>query len=133
MSKGSDRRPGNGFEDKYSAIFGEKPIKRGSYVQDPKTGKLVPRGTYERAEVNAPAVHGDVADFVSPISRELITDRAQLRRHNEKHGVTNTADFSSAYIAERARKRQSESLGTTAQAKKERMNLIRSELDKRGL
>ena len=35
MSKGSDRRPGEGYGDKYAQIFGDKPIKRGSYVQDP--------------------------------------------------------------------------------------------------
>ena len=133
MSKGSNRRPGEGFEDKFAAIFGDKPISRGSYVQDPETGKLVPRGTYQREDTNAPAVHGDIEDFVSPITREVITDRAQLRRHNEQHGVTNKADYSDAFMAKRVKARENERLGHTAQAKQERVNTIRAELHRRGL
>lgn len=132
MSKGSDRRPGEGYEDKYAKIFGDKPIKRGSYVQDPETGKLVPRGTYQRVDTNAPAVHGDIQDFMSPITREIISDRGQLRRHNEKHGVTNSADYSKSFLNGRVKKREQERLGDTAQAKQERRNIIGAELTKRG-
>jgi hypothetical protein len=132
LSKGSNRRPGEGFEDKFAAIFGDKPIQRGSYVQDPETGKLVPRGTFQRQDTNAPAVHGDIQDFVSPITREVITDRAQLRRHNEQHGVTNTADYSETFMKSRVQRRENERLGNNAQAKQERRDVIGAELHKRG-
>ena len=133
MSKGSGRRPGKGFEDKYDEIFGNKPIQRGSFVQDPETGKLVPRGAFQRDDTNAPSVHGDIQDFVSPITREVISDRAQLRRHNREHGVTNSADYSESFMARRVEKRENERLGNNAQAKRERRDIIGAELHKRGL
>ena len=69
------------------------------------------------------------------ITREIISDRGQLRRHNEKHGVTNSADYSKSFLNGRVKKREQERLGDTAQAaqaKQERRNIIGAELTKRG-
>jgi hypothetical protein len=95
------------FNDNFEQIFGaSKPIKRGSYVQDPTTGKMVLRGTLEpKARVNAPMVHNGLKEFVSPIDKSVISTRKQLAEHNKKHGVTNSSDYSNGYIEGRARKR----------------------------
>ena len=127
--KGRKRRPGVGFAKNYK---GGK-VKGGSWVQDPITGKLVPKEQYVRPQTNAPVVHGDVIDFVSPITKELITDRGQLRRHNKKHGVTNSADYSREYIDKRAKKRDDTMTGNTHQARLERRELISRELTKQGI
>jgi hypothetical protein len=100
-------KPSAKFNANFDAIFGKpKPIVRGSFVQDSKTGKLVPRGTLEPTpRVNAPSVMKPLQDFKSPIDGSIISSRAQLKRHNEKHGVTNSADYSKGYIEKKANER----------------------------
>jgi hypothetical protein len=133
VSKGSNRRPGKGFESNYEAIFGTGGPKRGSYVQDPETGKLVPKQEYVPKGPDAPYIQGCMEEFVSPIDRTVIADRAQLRAHNKRHGVTNSADYSANYLQKRVAKREADRLGTTKQAKKERLNLINETLKRHGL
>lgn len=87
------------FDDNFDKIFGGGKKTKGSYIQDPETGKLVPRNEYVRKETNAaPTVQGDIEAFVSPIDRSVISDRGQLRRHMREHGVTNSHDYSSSFI-----------------------------------
>jgi hypothetical protein len=133
MSKGSNRRPGSGFEENFDAIFGQKKVERGSFVQDPHTGKLVPKSDYQRVDPDAPYVQGDIEAFKSPIDGTIIDDRAKLRRHNAQHGVTNSADYSPEYLHKRRLAREAEMLGTTRQAKQERINLIKQKLHEAGL
>ncbi|MFN5802308.1 MAG: hypothetical protein ACK44V_05610, partial [Burkholderiales bacterium] len=47
MSKGSKQRPTNhdAFSGNFDKIFTGKPI-RGSFIQDPETGELVPKDQY---------------------------------------------------------------------------------------
>ncbi len=129
MSKGSKRRPGTN----YSANYKSSRVKGGSWVQDPETGKLVPKSEYVRPVVDAPAVHGDFKEFVSPITKELIDDRGKLRRHNIKHGVTNSADYSEQYLQKRSQARVNEMTGNTPQAKAERIAMLNHELTKAGV
>lgn len=69
-----------------------------SWVQHPITGKLIPRAEYVRPDMKAGAfVQGDITGFVSPIDGSLIDDRGKLRRHNERHGVTDARDYSASY------------------------------------
>ena len=83
------------------------PLRVPSWIQDPITGKLIPRDEYVRPCLNETAsVLPALEAFVSPIDGQLITDRGQLRRHNAKHGVTNSADYSDSFIAERKRRRE---------------------------
>ena len=109
-----------------------------SWVQtdeiDPKTGrcKMVPKHMYQREDPNAPFVQGDIVDFQSPITKEMITDRAQLRRHNAAHGVTNSEDYSEGFLKSRSMKREDEMMGRTAGAREERRALITKELIKHG-
>lgn len=94
------------FEANYEAIFGKnKPVSRGSFVQDPETGKLVPKGKYERPSVNAPMVMNVMKEFKSPIDGSIISSRSKLAAHNKRHGVTNASDYSGGYIEKKATER----------------------------
>ena len=104
-----------------------------SWVQDRVTGKLIPKEEYRKPEVNAPTVIGDVEDFVSPITREVISDRGQLRRHNKKHGVTDYRDYSEDFKLKASAARNNELLEQTPQAQAERCEALNQELRKRGI
>ena len=43
-------------------------------------------------------------DFVSPIDQKIIKSRRQLASHNERHGVTNSSDFSPAHAKKMAQR-----------------------------
>lgn len=131
MSKGSGRRPGEGYEDAHERIFGKKEVQKGRYIQDPITHKLIPAAKYQAQEegANAPVVHGDMDSFVSPIDGTLIDDRGKLRRHNAAHGVTNSADYSPEYL-----KRQRDKNGpTNREAKQERVNALKKAMHEHGI
>ena len=104
-----------------------------TWVQCPETGKFIPKEEYQRVDVNAPYVQGDVQDFVSPITKEVISDRGKLRNHMREHGVTNTADYSESYLKSRSDKRIANMQGTTDKARQERRELISRELTHRGI
>lgn len=73
-----------------------------SWIQDPLTGKLIPRDEYVRPCLNPSAsIQGDIESFVSPIDGQLIDDRGKLRRHNKQHGVTNSADYTDQWVKNR--------------------------------
>jgi hypothetical protein len=103
VSKGSNRRQGTGFEANFDAIFGDKPVERGSFVQTDEG--IVPRGTQIASRVNAPMVMKPLKAFVSPIDQSVIRNRSQLAAHNKKHGVTNMGDYSGGAIKQNAERR----------------------------
>lgn len=84
--KGDKQRPGDhdAFADGYSRIFSGKP-ERGSFVQDPKTGKLVPKSEYFCADESTHYVMGDIQPYKSMITGEMITSRSQHREHLTRH------------------------------------------------
>lgn len=104
-----------------------------SWVQDPKTGKLIPKDQYRPPTTDAPYVQGDIEDFVSPITREVINDRAKLREHNRVHGVTDSRDYSNEFLKQRQTERMQRGLGKTQEDKQDRINRIKAIMDKRGL
>ena len=121
--KNTQQRVTRKFDDNFDKIFGDKRAAKGSYVQDPETGKMVPRSEYVRKETNmAPSVMGDLQDFVSPIDKSLITDRGQLRRHMAEHGVTNSADYSPQYSEN---KKKSIEAQQAREAKADRIDTIK--------
>lgn len=108
-------------------------MSRKSWVQDPVTGKLIPKELYVRCPNNASAaIQGDIEPFVSPIDGRAISSRSVLRQHHIEHGVTDSRDYSHQYMLDRSTRRTQAALGQTAQAKKERITLIRQELEKHG-
>ena len=93
------------FEANFDAIFGEaKRVESGGFIQDPKTWKLVPRGSIPSTPRSAAVMRG-LEDFVSPIDGQVISSRQQLAAHNKKHGVTDARDYSPGYIENRAKER----------------------------
>ena len=102
---------------------------RRSYVQDPETGKLVPREEWVDRRERTHFVHGDIDSFTSPIDGRVISDRGHLRAHNKEHGVTDSRDYSPEFIAKRAKERGDRARGNTAQDRAERIELIRRAID----
>lgn len=63
--------------------------------------ELIPIGS-ERSSSVAPAIHGDIESFRSIVDGTVISDRKQLREHNKRNGVVNTADLQGQRPAERS-------------------------------
>ena len=63
-----------------------------SYIQI--GGKLIDKSTLVHQDAQgAPAILGDVPDFVSPIDGTLVSGRAGLREHCRRHDVVPTAEL----------------------------------------
>ena len=138
MSKGSNRRPENSkvFEENFDKIFGCKAPQRGRYIQDRNTGKLVPAAEYVPPESDSPkwaAIHGDIEPFVSPVDGTLIDDRAKLREHNKRHGVTNVQDYGSDWFTRKQKERDDYVSGKSPKAKQERLETIQRTLHDHGI
>lgn len=106
-------------------------MTRKTWVQDPTTGKLVPKDEYARRPTNTSAtVLGDIEPFISPITRRPVNSRSSLRQHNLEHGVTDSRDYSSDFMLDRTAKRARAAQGQTSESRQDRINLIRKEIDK---
>jgi hypothetical protein len=105
-------------------------VTRRSWVQDPVTGKLIPKEEWHGQRSGGISIQGDLEPFVSPIDGRVISSRSHLRSHNSQHGVTDSRDYSQEFMLDRSGKRISEMTGQTPAAKQERRELIRRELDK---
>lgn len=89
MSKGSKQRPTDhdAFASNFDRIFSGKPT-RGSFVQDPKTGKLVPKDEFvDSSDTSAPYVIGDIQPYQSMQTGEMITSRSHHKEHLRRHGL----------------------------------------------
>ena len=104
-----------------------------SWVQDPETGKLIPRDEYHKhlAERDRSAfIQGDLQPFVSPITQEVISDRGKLRRHMKHHGVTHASDYSNEYMTNKKNTRDAILSGTHHTCKKERIETLNEAYEK---
>lgn len=104
-----------------------------SYIQDRTTGKLIPKEDYTDPRNRGVMIQADIEPFISPITKEVITSRSQLRLHNKKHGVTDSRDYSSDFIKKRSDARVNEMMGKTPQAHAERIECVKRTLEKFGL
>ena len=96
-----------------------------SWIQDPKTGKLVPKDEYHQRKKSADFfVHAEFEEFVSPVDKTVIRSREQLRLHNKKHGVTDMRDYGPEWFKRKHRERSDELTGRSTQARRERINDI---------
>ena len=66
-----------------------------TYVQDPETGKFIEKSIFYAN--HSASVH-TIKPFISPLDKTLITDPAQLRAHNRKHGVTDRRDYGESWF-----------------------------------
>lgn len=101
---------------------------RKSYVQI--NGKLVPKEKAHQYDSKGLLIMPDIQPFQSPITGEEITGRTHLRRHMKEHGVTNSADYSPEYFKKKHIERSREMTGQTKSARNERIQLIRSLMEK---
>jgi len=131
VSKGSKRRPGSNYDANYP--FQDDVVQRGSWVFDSAVGKLVKKEDYTPPDDSRVYIHGDIESFVSPITKELISDRRQLREHNREHGVTNSADYSEDFLKKRSLARNNEMTGNNPRAQAERREMLNQALRKQGI
>lgn len=63
-------------------------MARTTYIQDPVTLRLVPKDEYyQRQDVDAPMIMGDIQPYQSMIDGSMITSRSQHRSHLKQHGM----------------------------------------------
>ena len=72
---------------------------------------------------NTAAIQGDIQPFVSPVDGSVISDRKQLREHNKRNNVVNTAEFSPEFLQRKREERERLYTGerTDSQIRKDRM------------
>ena len=123
------------YRSNYEAAFGSEKAQRGSWIWDATTGELVEKSSYTPQDNSpcAPAVHGSLDAFVSPVDGSIIDDRGKLREHNKRHGVTNVADYGEGYFERRGKEKFADQQGATKEAKMERVNAIKKAMYDNGL
>lgn len=63
-------------------------MARTTYIQDPETLELIPKDEYyQRQDVDAPMIIGDIQPYQSMIDGSMITSRSQHRSHLKQHGM----------------------------------------------
>lgn len=78
------------YNDNYDRIFGDTRPKRGSYIQDKETGKLISAQEWyekygqERGE--APFIITDIPAYQSPITGKMITSRKERAEDLKRSG-----------------------------------------------
>ena len=96
---------------------------RKTYVQCKETGKFVEKQAY-LAALEAPAVH-TLKAFVSPIDKTVISDPAQLRAHNIKHGVTDRRDYGESWFDSKRNDLEAKRQSQDKQSKQDRLNTLK--------
>lgn len=110
--KGSDMRPTDheAFSSNFDRIF-SGGAKRGSYIQDPETGKLVPKEEYYApSDVNAPMVLNDIAGYKSMVTGEWIGSRSTHRDHLKQHRLVEIGTDVKAHTTKQAPRVDRESI-----------------------
>ncbi len=102
--KGDKQRQTNhdAFSSNFDRIFSGGP-KRGSYIQDPETGKLIPKEEYYGSSVvNAPMVIPDIQGYKSMQTGEWIGSRSQHREHLKQHRLVEIGNEIKAHTTKQA-------------------------------
>jgi hypothetical protein len=75
------------FREGHERIFGNKPVQRGRFIQDPETGKLIPAHEYRQRDESKLIVHVDNWDaYESPSTGKVISNRKQRDRDLKESG-----------------------------------------------
>lgn len=124
------------YKEGYARVFGNRSPEKGRWVYDREQGKFVRPEEFTRPQSEGPMLMKPLDEFVSPVDGSVISDRAQLRRHNKQHGVTNLADFGEndgkSFFERKQAERERILRGDTAQAKSERVETIKRALHEHG-
>jgi hypothetical protein len=111
--KGSDRRPTDekAFADNYDSIFGAKKPSKGSFVQCPTTGKLIPKDEfYSAVDVNAPFVMADIQPYKNMVDGQMITSRSTHREFLKANRLVEVGTETKAHLTRQAPKVDREQL-----------------------
>lgn len=104
------------------------------WIQHPETGELIPADEYRPPEVNQSAyIQPDIADFISPVDRQLIGSRSHLREHNKRHGVTDLREYGDTFFQRKARERAVAHESSDSRARAERRQAIAAAMQQKGL
>ena len=106
---------------------------RKTYVFCKVTQKMVEKGMEQNPDTGPKSamIIPPLTPFISPITGEEITCRAQLQRHNRAHGVTNSADYSQEFLDKRSKERDDRTTGNTRQDRDERIRAIQHAIHRR--
>lgn len=109
--KGDTTRPTDhkAFSESYDRIFSGKPT-RGSFVQDPITGKLIDKSEFVPSDVNAPMIQPDIAGYKSMVTGEWIGSRSTHRQHLKQHRLVEIGTETKAHLTKQAPKVDRESI-----------------------
>tara|TARA_R110000772_G_scaffold33324_8_gene81215 strand:+ start:3156 stop:3518 length:363 start_codon:yes stop_codon:yes gene_type:complete len=119
MKNNSDRREGGD----------DKSFKENFDTIDWSNVKRVRRITHS-SHGSSPTTVNQFEEFKSPLDGSVIGDRRQLREHNNKHGVTDSRDYSADYMKKRETQRFDQMTGNTKQDQQERVNTIKRAMNK---
>lgn len=78
----------------------------------------------KRSDLPCPMVYSDIKEFRSPIDGSLISSRASLRDHEQRHGVKQNGDMKKGEIVANENKRIAKTRAA-AKAKTEWVNPVR--------
>lgn len=100
-----------------------------SWVQDPETGKFIPKEEWRDKSSGKLYIQPVMEPFKSPIDGRIIRDRAQLAQHNREHGVTDSRDYSQDHFYKKAKERKAALNGTTREARQQRIEMLQRTID----
>ena len=78
------------------------PRKR--YIQDPKTGKLIPAEEWYETREQAPFVMPDIQPYQSMADGTMITSRSHHREHLKRHGLVEIGNEINAHMSQQERR-----------------------------
>ena len=111
------------FSNNYERIFGtEKNRQKQVDLYNAKASINQP--SRKSAYINKP-----MEPFKSHVDGSIISDRRQLKEHNQRNGVTNSADYSSDFMNQR---RNSLGAAQDRTAKKERIEALQQTMRTKG-
>ena len=111
------------FSNNYERIFGtEKNRQKQVDLYNAKASINQP--SRKSAYINKPT-----EPFKSHVDGSIISDRKQLKEHNQRNGVTNSADYSSDFMNQR---RNSLGAAQDRTAKKERIEALQQTMRTKG-
>lgn len=80
-------------------------MPRQRYIQDPKTHKLIPAEEwYQRQDVDAPMVMGDIKPYKSMVDGSMIESRSSHREHLRKHQLVEIGNEIKHHMAKQERR-----------------------------
>ena len=105
-------------------------MPRQSFVQCPRTGRLVPAAEVDwprdRTRRTGYQIMPDIEEFVSPVDGSVVSSRSSLRAHNERNDVVQFHEFDGEW---EAKAKERAAAPTSKAAREERVQDIIQAID----